>query len=158
MPTYPTLLSATIDDVDNGDETYSEGDVIVLQFDMPTNRPSGAGGGGATNATSSGNEQVDALFAFSDSLGAAYSGEWVQADRFVVTVVDADGGNLVLGATKVTVVSNEIRNAAGDALTANNQSVVVDGDFGTLDEPRIAALTVVVSASRWRFRSPAAPP
>ena len=37
VPTFPTLLSATADDVDNADDVYGTGDVIVLQFDMPTN-------------------------------------------------------------------------------------------------------------------------
>ena len=38
VPTFPTLLSAVVDDVDNGDGVYGVEDVIVLQFDMPTDR------------------------------------------------------------------------------------------------------------------------
>jgi hypothetical protein len=46
-----------------------------------------------------------------------------------------DAGALTLGETEVTVVSQDIRNSAGDALTANNQTVTVYGDFGSLAEP-----------------------
>jgi hypothetical protein len=101
-----------------------QGDVVVLQFDMPTNRHLGVAGG--SNATGDTTTAVDALFSFSHSLGPCliwigphtssalsflfrvltspgtpdrtagtdYSGEWVQADRFVVTIIDASGGNL----------------------------------------------------------------
>lgn len=103
VPSYPTLLSATVDDVDNGDEVYGTGDVIVLQFDMPTNRPSSAAGG--ANSTSNAKSGVDAHFSFSAPLGAQYSGEWSKADRFIVTVVDGTGGALEIGRTEVTIVS-----------------------------------------------------
>ena len=173
-PTYPSLLSATADDVDNGDEVYGVGDVLVLQFDMPTNAPTalltlgGGGGGGATDDppappaaplmlgappaappaggggdTTATNAYVDALFSFTQSLGTQYSGEWVRPDRFVVTIVQPGDGGVDLGTTEVTVVSTNIRNAAGDELTANNQTVVVHGDFGTLVEPSIERFTVV---------------
>ena len=141
MPTFPTILSATVDDVDNGDEIYGVGDEIILQFDMATNTPSGVSGG--ANSTDGAKSAVDALFAFSEPLGAQYAGRWVQADRYVVTIIDPTGGTLQLGETEVTVVSEDIRNAAGDALTANNQTVLVHGDFGTLAEPTIERLTVV---------------
>ena len=119
VPTFPTLLSAVVDDVDNGD-VYGVGDVVVLQFDMPTDRAvtdqlraaAAAGGGagvgvvgvGGANGTVSGAQSsVDALFAFSEGLGAQYSGEWVQADRFVVTILDANGGGVTLGQTEVSI-------------------------------------------------------
>ena len=149
LPTYPTLLSAVVDDVDNGDEVYGKEDVIVLQFDMPTNRPAGLTGG--TNATGNVKTAVDALFAFSSNLGEDYSGEWVHDDRFVVTIIDTTGGSLEVEKTAVTVVSQGIRNAAGDALTANNQTITIHGDFGTLAEPAILRLTVVVAANATNY-------
>ena len=185
VPTFPTLLSAVVDDVDNGDEVYGVGDVIVLQFDMPTDRAvtdqlraaAAAGGGagvgvvggvGGPNGTVSGAQSsVDALFAFSEGLGAQYSGEWVQADRFAVTILDANGGGVMLGQTEVSICAPccagyesaslcpgvtvdaggaAIRNAAGDALIANN-SATLTGDFGVLSEPEISRFTVVVPAN-----------
>ena len=51
------------------------------------------------------------------------------------------------GVTRVTVTSLDIRNAAGDALSANNQSVTLAGDFGNMSEPRVDRFTVVVLAN-----------
>lgn len=148
VPTFPTLLSATFDDPDNGDEAFSVGDVLVLQFDMPTNAfTAGAGAGGGSNATGGARADVDALFTFSDALGAEYKGEWVQPDRYIITVLDTTGGEVEIGVSELTVLTTGIRNAAGDALSANNQSVVLQGDFGMLSEPRITRFTVVVAAN-----------
>ena len=41
-----------------------------------------------------------------------------------------------------------IRNAAGDALSADNQTSVLFGDFGYLTEPRIERLTVVMPENK----------
>ena len=55
----------------------------------------------------SGAALVDALFAFSHSLGSDYEGEWLDDSTFVVTSVDAAGSDptaFVVGAVNVTAL------------------------------------------------------
>ena len=151
VPTYPTLISFEVDDVDNGDAEYGVGDVFALQFNMPTNIPSiesmasyAETGVVLTGQLYNGSKAlVDALFEFSDPIGEDYSGAWLTPTRFMVTIIDPAGANVVPGRTEVTVISTDVRNAAGDALSANNQTALLFGDFGYLDEPRVARFTVV---------------
>ena len=105
----------------------------------------------SSNATGNDKSAVDALFSFSDSLGAQYSGEWVYPHRYRVTILDPAGNEVRIGVTVVTIVSENIRNAAGDALTSNNQSVVIRGDTGVLSEPAISRFTVVVAANETNY-------
>ena len=143
VPTFPTLLTATLDDEDNGDDVYGVGDVLILAFDMSTNTP----GSAAANSSTDARDAVDELFAFSAPLGALYSGAWTKPSRYVITILDASGADVELGATTVTVVSDQIKNEAGDLLDANNQTVTLRGDAGVLSEPAISRFTVVVSAN-----------
>ena len=72
----------------------------------------GLSGDVTANATGMSKAAVDALFEFSDSLGTQYSGAWVRADRYVVTIINAVGSTIDVGSTTVTVVTGDIRNAA----------------------------------------------
>ena len=149
MPTYPTLVDFYVLDPDNGDDEYSNGDVLHLNFDMDTNRP--ACGGGASNASGAsggGKALVDCLFDFSHSLGADYEGEWATAARFAITVIDATGASVSVTspATRATVVSTDVRNARGDALTGHNSSATLRGEFGLI-KPAVDRFTVVVAAN-----------
>ena len=150
VPTYPTLVDFYVLDPDNGDDEYSNGDVLHLNFDMDTNRP--ACGGGASNASGAsggGKALVDCLFDFSHSLGADYEGEWATAARFAITVIDATGASVSVTspATRATVVSTDVRNARGDALTGHNSSATLRGEFGRTSEPTVDRFTVVVAAN-----------
>ena len=146
MPTFPILLSATLDDVDNGDDVYGVGDVLILQFDIPTNTPTIVVPGANSSRAA-----VDALFAFSRPLGVEYSGVWATPSRYIITVINPSGGALVLGKSTVTVTTDQIKNAAGDLLDANNQTVTITGDAGVLSEPAITRFTVVVAANATNY-------
>ena len=146
VPTYPILLSATLDDVDNGDDVYGVGDVLILQFDIPTNTPTIVVPGANSSRAA-----VDALFAFSRPLGVEYSGVWATPSRYIITVINPSGGALVLGKSTVTVTTDQIKNAAGDLLDANNQTVTITGDAGVLSEPAITRFTVVVAANATNY-------
>ena len=50
-----------------------------------------------------------------------------------------------------SAAAQDIRNAAGDALSANNQSAVLVGDFGNMSEPSIDRFTVVVAANATNY-------
>ena len=90
---------------------------------------------------------TDHLFSFSDPIGADYSGEWATPRRFMVTILDPTGADVEQGRTTV-FVQGGIRNAAGDALSADNQTSVLFGDFGYLTEPRVERLTVVMAENK----------
>ena len=142
-PTH--LVDFYVLDPDNGDDEYSNGDVLHLNFDMDTNRP--ACGGGASNASGAGGGKalVDCLFEFSHSLGADYEGEWA-------TAAASPSGHrrhrrLGLGhrpATRATVVSTDVRNARGDAL---GPQLVGDAALMTTRRPTVDRFTVVVAAN-----------
>ena len=152
VPTYPLLTRFEVDDIDNGDEVYGAGDVLVVQFHIDTNTPSCTGigiayvGCAVVNGSVVTSALTDKLFSFSDSIGADYSGEWATPSRFMVTILDPTGSDVVRGRTTV-FVQGGIRNAAGDALSADNQTSVLFGDFGYLAEPRIDRFTVVTPAN-----------
>ena len=78
----PSITSVVLEDVDNADTVYGEGDTITITFDRATDR------GGPSAATKGAEAFVDALFQFSAALGARYSGEWVDASSFVVQLVN----------------------------------------------------------------------
>ena len=139
-------FSATLDDVDNGDDVYGVGDVLILQFDIPTNTPTIVVPGANSSRAA-----VDALFAFSRPLGVEYSGVWATPSRYIITVINPSGGALVLGKSTVTVTTDQIKNAAGDLLDANNQTVTITGDAGVLSEPAITRFTVVVAANATNY-------
>ena len=153
MPTFPLLTRFEVDDPDNGDEEYSVGDVLVIGFNMDTNAPSCTGSGIArvscpiVNGSVVSTALTDHLFSFSDPIGADYSGEWATPRRFMVTILDPTGADVEQGRTTV-FVQGGIRNAAGDALSADNQTSVLFGDFGYLTEPRVERLTVVMAENK----------
>lgn len=68
---------------------------------------------------------IDALFTFSTPLGGSYIGEWVRPDRFVVTAFETAGALPLIGSTTVAIASTDIRNAAGDAVSAFGQIVAL---------------------------------
>ena len=76
----PTVSSVTANDPDDGDAIYSNADTITVVFSGNTNQVAAA-----TKAN------IDALFSFSQSLGANYTGTWTTATTLVITVVDATG-------------------------------------------------------------------
>ena len=132
--------------MDNGDDVYGVGDVLILQFDIPTNTPTIVVPGANSSRAA-----VDALFAFSRPLGIEYSGVWATPSRYIITVINPSGGALVLGKSTVTVTTDQIKNAAGDLLDANNQTVTITGDAGVLSEPAITRFTVVVAANATNY-------
>ncbi|MFT5126652.1 MAG: hypothetical protein ACI8W8_000247 [Rhodothermales bacterium] len=89
----PALTHFIGNDPDDGDSIYNPGDTLTLHFDRATNRP---GGSGAQPKSA-----VDAMFAFSQPIGADYSGQWITRDMFRVTLADTSGSSLALGLTTV---------------------------------------------------------
>lgn len=79
----PLITELTLEDMDNADTVYGEGDTITMLFDRATDR-------GGMGAALKGSEAfVDTLFKFSHALGSRYSGEWKDASSFVVSLINA---------------------------------------------------------------------
>ena len=87
----PLLIAAEMDDPDDGDSSFGNGDVITVAFDRPTNvselalsnNPAAIGFDKRTRM-----EYVDSLFTLSEPLGDEYSGAWLDASTFEITVVN----------------------------------------------------------------------
>ena len=71
----PAIESFVGDDPDDGDAEYGASDVLMVTFDMATNRGRGDPFGGKA--------WVDDLLWFSLPIGDDYSGEWVEEDKAV---------------------------------------------------------------------------
>lgn len=71
----PAISSFVGDDPDDGDAQYGASDVLVVSFDMATDRGKGDPFGGKS--------WVDDLLWFSLPVGDDYSGEWVEEDKAV---------------------------------------------------------------------------
>ena len=86
----PELVAFEAHDPDNADTIWSDGDQLLLRFDMPTDRGRNAGG----------KAFADNLLVFSDELGVDYSAAWSDASTLRVVALaehpnfvgyDADG-------------------------------------------------------------------
>ena len=71
----PAIASFVGDDPDDGDAKYGAEDVLLVSFDMATDRGKGDPFGGK--------EWVDDLLWFSLPIGDDYSGEWVEEDKAI---------------------------------------------------------------------------
>ena len=73
----PLLIAAVMDDPDDGDSNFGNGDIITVSFDRPTNvsdlalsgNPAAIGYDKSTKM-----DYVDSLFTLSEPLGDEYSG------------------------------------------------------------------------------------
>ena len=75
----PRLQSFVASDPDGGDRAYGVGDVLTITFAGRSNRGAHRGG----------KDHVDSLFAMVPSLGASYTGEWIDASTFQIDVLAA---------------------------------------------------------------------
>jgi hypothetical protein len=128
----PEIVSIAAEDPDNGDVVLGVDDTLTIVFDIDTNEP----GVGTTG-------QIDGLLDFgSQSLGTQYTGAWSDAMTLVITVTDATGGDLAIGAT-VTVIEDgaaDLTNAAGTSFVSISAGTVT-GDWGSTATPAIVSAT-----------------
>lgn len=141
----PQLVGFEARDLDNGDAVISEGDELVLTFDVATDR------GGAQRtfyasdmANMASRTEVDRLFSFSSSLGSAYTGLWIDESTLVVTILnstDADAQVSVSVAHVRDELGGLVFNAAGNSAAAQG-SRTLTGSFGSLDAPAITSFSI----------------
>ena len=103
----PRIVRFVARDDDNADETLGAGDALEIGFDRAARPPAQLCTGRAAAAASDGcadsgdRDFVDALFEFSEPLGAAYRGSWRNAFTFEIIISDASNASLRLGAACV---------------------------------------------------------
>ncbi|MFC1671673.1 hypothetical protein ACFL01_00920 [Planctomycetota bacterium] len=91
----PAIVSIYANDPDDMDTTLSNGDELIIKFDMPTNQPMVATTG-----------DVNGLLDFGvKSLGTMYMGSWYDSRTLVINIQDATGGNVV-PTDQVTIIAD----------------------------------------------------
>ncbi|KAH3742736.1 calcium-binding protein [Pelomyxa schiedti] len=127
----PSIVSLIADDPDNQDGIYSTGDTLTLLFNEPTNTPYGLY---LTRAN------IDSLFTFSESLGANYTGKWLNTTLLRITVVRPQGANPTIANLTVKCSSSSLKDSPGTSLPCNTSSPTAKGDWGTKAGPSITQL------------------
>ncbi len=89
--TEPIVTSFTIQNIDNSDPIYSNGDKLIITFDRTTNTP---GGTGIQDKAA-----VVALFDIGDDPGSNYVGQWTNNNVFVITLIDITGNDIIIGSS-----------------------------------------------------------
>ena len=127
-PQVPVLIGYQA--VSNGSGTVEAGDIFQAVFDIPTDEPFGK------DVNRLETSEVNGLFHFNGSIGAAYDGRWTSPTIFSITVLDATGANVQIGTStiKARALSPDqsdlkIRNAAGTSTPANTISPALTGAF-----------------------------
>lgn len=117
----PNLQTIVANDPDDHDGFYSLGDVFTLTFDVVTNQtPIG------TKA------QVDAIFTFSENLGANYTGVWLSPLVAEITVINpVNHAGPTIGLTTVTITGGSALMDISSTFSATAGVYgPISGDFG----------------------------
>ncbi|MDE1826414.1 MAG: fibronectin type III domain-containing protein, partial [Thaumarchaeota archaeon] len=121
----------------SGTSGYSDGDTITVQFNEPTNEPPSG-----TGRLVLGTNQVNNLFAFSQNLGNAYTGQWIDPSTFLITITDTTGAlPPTVGYLTISVLqSANLQNVQGTSLLSDSTSPPLSGSFDLVQGPYITAL------------------
>ena len=115
----PAITSFIGDDPDYGDGAYGPGDTLTIYFDRATARPGGS---------------VNQLFSFSQSIGSAYTGEWIARDQYRITLTNTAGHGVAIGQTTVTPAGTiPILNAPSTSAPSHATSPALIGRFAVSD-------------------------
>eukprot|EP00163_Fabomonas_tropica_P011415 TRINITY_DN220_c0_g1_i1.p1 TRINITY_DN220_c0_g1~~TRINITY_DN220_c0_g1_i1.p1 ORF type:complete len:1921 (+),score=416.50 TRINITY_DN220_c0_g1_i1:286-5763(+) len=116
----PRVTALIANDPDDGDRVLSNGDTLQIYFSEATNTP-----------TVTSKADIDGLFAFTKSLGAAYTGTWTNSSLVTITLTNVTTADVAIGNTVVRVIG-DIRNSIGDSVPSIFTSPQLTGDFGRL--------------------------
>ncbi len=125
----PIITSLVIDDPDDLDKIYSNGDTITITFDSDTNTP---GGAGVQTRVS-----VNNMFAFTESLGQVYRGQWNSPNTFIITInsVNNAAPPIINDTTVIPSGTTPILSADETSSPSSVISPVLSGDFGVPPPP-----------------------
>jgi hypothetical protein len=124
-PSPPLIKAFTVNDPNNGPNSFHAGDVFSIKFDQETNQIAG---------TTLDDTAIHNSFTFSPTLGSAtFSGLWKTDDNLQITLVSINNANhAIIGTTTVTPTNtNNIENKARTSpITPVIASPVLGGSFG----------------------------
>ena len=136
---FPHIIALVAQDPTNSNSVYSFLDTITLVFSIPTNQAGFAIGDIISRTT------LLQMFAFSQQLGSAFTGEWVSSDTLVITIGGTSGASPpTIGGLFVTCKTNTvflIVNELSTSRPCSSTSPALSGDFG----PSSVAITTLVA-------------
>jgi len=124
-----------VDDPDGGDAVFGNGDTITVSFSEDTN--------GLTIPVAT-KADLDNLFAYSQILGADYTGFFIDPATLIITIVNAGGSEITIDSIgtfrlQVNLAAN-LKDAAGTSLASTALSPPLTGNFGTKAGPSIVSI------------------
>ena len=137
----PEILSIVAADPDGQttgeDIVFSNGDTITVKFSEPTNKP----------PVATKTELID-LFAFSESLGAAFTGLFIDPETLIITIVDSTpNGSPAVDQFTMRIIAdgdNDLKSGTGTSLASEFDSkpagIFLTGSFGKKSGPAIQAI------------------
>jgi hypothetical protein len=130
--TGPYITDLVANDPTGINGGYAAGDTLTVTFSETTNQPAVATTG-----------DLNTLFAFSQNLGAGYSGTWVNPSTLVITINDASSATppTIGGLTLTVNAAGHLKNSGGNSLDSTSTSPPVRGSFATPSGPSIIDIT-----------------
>ncbi|NDB88836.1 MAG: hypothetical protein EB164_07995 [Thaumarchaeota archaeon] len=135
--TGPSIFAIIASDPTASAAGISNGDKIDIVFAEPTNRPDPTSS--VSGLTKS---DLDAMFTFSQSLGADYTGQWLDNSVLQITIVDSTGASASVGSLTVTIKNTtvEIKNSELTSRASVSTSPTLTGTFTSKPGPIIKTL------------------
>ena len=118
VPPIPVITGYT--STGDGSGTPDVGETFTIRFSEPTNTP-------IDDTVILETTDINSLFIFNGSLGAAYSGVWDNPTSFTITVIDAAGATAQVGVSTVTARGGPVPSE----LVIRNASETSNPVFGT---------------------------
>jgi len=130
-PTILSIAAADSDGIDDG--IFNAGDTIKVKFSEPTNKPPVA-----TKV------DLDSLFTFFTTLGADYTGLFIDPETLIITIVDKGIASPQIAEFTMTLTKdsdeNDLKSGTGTSLASVAVSPLLTGSFGNKAGPSIQAI------------------
>jgi len=129
----PSITALVVDDPDNDDAVFGAGDTITVSFAEDTNTP-----------TASTKADIDNLFAYTQILGADYTGFFIDPATLVITIVDTTDSEIdaqSIGTFRLQVnFGADLKDADNTSKASTALSPPLTGTFGNKPGPFITSI------------------
>jgi len=133
----PAIVSLTASDPEPVVAGFSEGDTIRIRFSEPTTVPDPTPKDNVLTKA-----DLDSLFFFSHTLSDNYSGQWLNSQTLVITIIDATVDSPPnIGELRVTAKSSGNIQAETGSAASKSTSPPLQGTFGDKVGPSIISVT-----------------
>ncbi len=152
--TLPFIIGFVGSDPHARDSVYGPGDALTLSFDRDTDMA-------ALGFEKVGKSVVDDLFIFSRTIGADYTGRWVNTRTFVITIVNPAGARQPILNSIFARCRNDVsrprslikESDTGSPGACYDFSPKLSGDFGPSNFSIVATATAWVNKTRLGYDS-----